>query len=96
MIEVAKRTTSICPRCGSQMIYMSSLSQLQLPDESGKHVSAILNEIESIFAQCTKCRATYELRRTVYGILPVQMAEDMHLGSKDPKYENYNPIGKDD
>ena len=94
MIEVAKRTTSLCPRCGYHMLYFNSLSQLQVPDESGKNVSAVLNEVNDIFAVCPKCKSSYKMRRTVYGILPEGMADEQYLGTKDPKYEKYNPIGQ--
>ena len=93
MLEVVRRSTSYCPRCGKKVLYFATNSQLLMPDESGKHATQILDELESIEAVCPCCMVKYHMVRTVYGIMPEQMAREKYLGFKDPKYSETNPIG---
>lgn len=85
---------AFCPRCGSRMIYFDTYSEMLIPDLSGKHAHILLDDRESLSAVCPMCKAKYPLRRTVYGILPVGLANDLLLGIKDSNLIK-NPIGEE-
>ena len=68
MKTIVDQDFSICPRCGSKLIYLLSTYQLGVPAAGGRHLSRILGEDNDITGICPQCEHKVALQSSVYGI----------------------------
>lgn len=68
MKEVVTRDFGLCPKCGSRLLYLTSVYQLGLPSAGGRTLERIIGEDKDITGVCPTCNNKVRLTSSIYGI----------------------------